>query len=312
MLRAGDPIVTFVARNLEPYRGFHIFARALQRIQQEHPTCHALIVGGDGVSYGKRPKDAPTWREQMLREVKLDPTRSHFLGRLPHDKYLRVLQLSAAHVYLTYPFVLSWSLLEAMGCGVPIVGSDTAPVREVIRDGCNGRLVPFFDVRAIGDQVVEAMRTRKAQIPMRKQARAAAQRFSLGAGLVGYDKLIGGEAAELAARAAAAPRETHEPDTPIIPLGTSNVATVHEARGATGDIEFNRMDVELLRLVSAGHSTKQIAELRSRSPATVRNQLSALYQKLGVARRSEAVAKLVQRKLEEPESCHSRRRRDTS
>ena len=120
MLRAGDPIVTFVARNLEPYRGFHIFMRALQRIQREHPTCHALIVGGDGVSYGKRPKDAPTWREQMLREVKLDPSRTHFLGRLPHAIYLRVLQLSAAHAYLSYPFVLSWSLLEAMGCGVPI------------------------------------------------------------------------------------------------------------------------------------------------------------------------------------------------
>jgi DNA-binding CsgD family transcriptional regulator len=290
------------ARNLEPYRGFHIFMRALQHIQREHPTCQALIVGGDGVSYGKRPKDAPTWREQMLREVKLDPSRTHFLGRLPHAQYLRVLQLSAAHVYLTYPFVLSWSMLEAMGCGVPIVGSDTAPVREVLRDGRNGRLVPFFDVRATADKVVEMLRTRKAQIPMRKQARAAAQRFSLGAGLVGYDKVVGGQAADLATRTEMAPRAMREPNTSIIALGASNVAAGQKARGVTGEIEFSRIDVELLRLVSAGHSTKQIAELRSRSPATVRNQLSALYQKLGVARRSEAVAKLVRRKLEEPES----------
>lgn len=105
-----------------------------------------------------------------------------------------------------------------------------------------------------------------------------------------------------ATRTETAPQATREPDTPIIPFGTSNDATGHEARGAPDEIEFSRTDVELLRLVSAGHSTKQIAELRSRSPATVRNQLSALYQKLGVARRSEAVAKLVQRKLEEPES----------
>ena len=202
VLRAGDPVVTFVARNLEPYRGFHIFMRALERIQREHPTCHALIVGGDGVSYGKRPKDAPTWREQMLREVKLDPRRTHFLGRVPHAVFLRVLQLSATHVYLTYPFVLSWSLLEAMGCGVPIVGSDTAPVREVISDGRNGRLVPFFDERAIARNAIEMMQTRKAQIPMRKQARADAQAYSFRAGVAGYDRAIGWGAAHTAAERA--------------------------------------------------------------------------------------------------------------
>ena len=205
VLRAGQPVVTFVARNLEPYRGFHIFMRALQRIQREHPSCHALIVGGDAVSYGKRPPDAPTWREQMLREVTLDPTRTHFLRRLPHAQYLRVLQLSAAHVYLTYPFVLSWSLLEAMGCGVPIVASDTAPVREVIRDRENGRLVPFFDVDAIARSVVEVLHTRQAQIPMRKRARADAQRFSLAAGMAGYERAIGGNVAD----AAAAPSRAH-------------------------------------------------------------------------------------------------------
>jgi glycosyltransferase involved in cell wall biosynthesis len=191
VLKAGDPVITYVARNLEPYRGFHIFMRALEQIQREHAHCHAVIVGGDAVSYGKRPKDAPTWREQMLREVKLDPVRTHFVGRLPHAQYLRVLQVSAAHVYLTYPFVLSWSLLEAMGCGVPLIGSDTAPVREVLREGRNARLVPFFDAPAIMRIAIEMMQTRRDLIPMRKQARADVRAFNLDAGLCGFAKMLG-------------------------------------------------------------------------------------------------------------------------
>ena len=301
VLRAGDPIVTFVARNLEPYRGFHIFMRALQKIQQAHPTCHALIVGGDAVSYGKRPKDAPTWREQMLIEVKLDPQRTHFLGRLPHATYLRVLQLSAAHVYLTYPFVLSWSLLEAMGCGVPIVGSDTAPVHEVLRDGENARLVPFFDERAIARNVVEMMQTRRAQVPMRKQARADAQRFSLQAGLAGYERVV------------CAGVQTAEADRPVLDRGdpgVGNAAGDAPASGSaragnaqsTSPIEFNDRDRELVQWLRSGHSTKQIATMRNRSPATVRNQLSALCQKLGVERRSDAVAKIIEQRLREAES----------
>jgi glycosyltransferase involved in cell wall biosynthesis len=190
-LKAGDPVITYVARNLEPYRGFHIFMRALEQIQKEHKTCHAVIVGGDAVSYGRKPKSSPNWREQMLKEVRLDPARTHFVGRLPHAQYLRVLQVSAAHVYLSYPFVLSWSLLEALACGVPIIGSDTAPVREVIRNGVNGRLVEFFDVQALTQAVVEILNTGMAQVPLRKQARADAQRYSLEAGVAGYDSALG-------------------------------------------------------------------------------------------------------------------------
>ncbi len=194
VLKAGDPVVTHVARNLEPYRGFHIFMRALERIQKEHPTCHALIVGGDGVSYGKRPKDAPNWREQMLREVKLDATRTHFMGRVPYAQYLKILQVSAAHIYLTYPFVLSWSLLEAMACAAPIVASDTAPVREVIRDRSNGRLVPFFDVAATASAVVEGLHEPARSRAMRERARIDAQCRDRRAGLAGYDALIGNPA----------------------------------------------------------------------------------------------------------------------
>jgi glycosyltransferase involved in cell wall biosynthesis len=190
VLKAGDPVVTYVARNLEPYRGFHVFMRALERLQQQNKTCHAIIVGGDGVSYGKRVRDATNWREKMLQEVKLDPERTHFTGKLPRAQYLKVLQVSAAHVYLTYPFVLSWSLLEAMACGAAVIGSDTAPVREVIRDGETGALVPFFDVARIAEATAGALEGGSAWTARRLAARQLAQRYSMQAGLVGYDALL--------------------------------------------------------------------------------------------------------------------------
>ena len=195
VLRAGDPVVTYVARHLEPYRGFHVFMRALERIQRLNPRAHAVIVGGDGVGYGRAPRDAPNWRERMLREVELDPARTHFLRRLPYAQYLQVLQVSAAHVYLTYPFVLSWSMLEAMACGALVVGSDTAPVREVLRHAENGLLVSFFDVQAIAETVCAALDAPAAFAGLRRQARADMARFSRQEGLAGYDALLCGEEA---------------------------------------------------------------------------------------------------------------------
>ncbi len=158
VLKAGDPVITYVARNLEPYRGFHTFMRALPLIQKEHKTCHTVIVGGDDVSYGSRPKDAKSWREKMLGEVgnQLDSLRTHFLGKIPYQHYKQVLQVSAAHLYLTYPFVLSWSMLEAMASGCNVLGSNTAPVREVLRDGRNGTLVDCFDVEEISSKAIAA------------------------------------------------------------------------------------------------------------------------------------------------------------
>ncbi len=189
-LRAGDPVITYVARNLEPYRGFHSFMRALEVIQRRHKDCHALIVGGDEVSYGRRPTDAPTWREKMLGEVSLDPARTHFLGRVPYDTYRTVLQVSAAHVYLTYPFVLSWSMLEAMATGCLVIGSRTAPVEEVLRDGKNGLLVDFFDREAIADRVIEALEAPDAYVTLQERAREEiTARFSRRAGLERYRKL---------------------------------------------------------------------------------------------------------------------------
>lgn len=191
VLKAGDPVITYVARNLEPYRGFHVFMRALEKIQKVHPTCHALIVGGDGVSYGRRPTKAKTWREQMLAELKLDPVRTHFLGRLPYQDYVRVLQVSAAHVYLTYPFVLSWSLLEAMACGAPIVASDTAPVREVLRDGDNARLVGFTDAKRLAGAAMGVLESPLNSKAMGERAWKCAQTYGLGAAQRWVDNIVG-------------------------------------------------------------------------------------------------------------------------
>ena len=114
----------------------------------------------------------------MLRSVELDPARTHFLGRVPREVFVRVLQVSAAHVYLTYPFVLSWSLLEAMSCGAPVVASRTAPVREVISDATLARLFDFFDVPALTAAVLETLDDPVAARTMGELGRRSVQRFS--------------------------------------------------------------------------------------------------------------------------------------
>ena len=141
-----EKLVTYVARDLEPYRGFHIMMRALPSLLRQRPDAKVLLVGGDGVSYGARLLDM-TWREWLMREVgpHLNESRIHFCGRLDYETYLRVLQRSDAHVYLTYPFVASWSLREALACGCAIVASDTPPVREFVSHGASGLLTPFLE-----------------------------------------------------------------------------------------------------------------------------------------------------------------------
>lgn len=162
-LTRNDEVITFVNRNLEPYRGFHVFMRALPEIMARRPKAHCLIVGRDAVSYGAPPRSGGSWRDVMLAQVgsRLPVERVHFLGSLPYLDYLRVLQVSACHVYLTYPFVLSWSCLEAMSAGCTVVGSDTGPVREVIQDGVDGLLTDFFDVAALAHRVVSVLDDRE-------------------------------------------------------------------------------------------------------------------------------------------------------
>lgn len=181
-LRHGDEVVTFVARQLEPYRGYHIFMRSLARLQRLRPKAQVVIVGGDEVSYGAAPPAGRSWRQIFADEVagQIDTRRVHFVGRLPHETLTQLMQVSAAHVYLTYPFVLSWSLLEAMSVGCVIVGSRTAPVQEVIEHGRNGFLTDFFDPDALAETVAEALAAGASLAPMRAQARQdTVDRFDL-------------------------------------------------------------------------------------------------------------------------------------
>ncbi len=153
-----DELITFVNRNLEPYRGYHIFMRALPELLRRRSNVRVLIVGGSEVSYGARPKQGGSWKQIFIDEVRpqisdTDWQRVHFLGKVPYDEFVKLLQLSTVHLYLTYPFVLSWSLLEAMSAGCAVLASDTEPLREVITHDKNGRLVDFFDTRAIVEQI---------------------------------------------------------------------------------------------------------------------------------------------------------------
>lgn len=182
VLRPGDEVVTYVARNLEPYRGFHVFMRALPLILRARPKARAVIVGGEEVSYGRPAPGGHSWKELLLNEVRnrLDPARVHFVGRVPHQVFVQLMQVSAAHMYLTYPFVLSWSVLEAMSAGALVVGSRTAPVEEVIEDRCNGILRDFHDVSGIAEAVIDALAHPEAFRLLRAAARrTVVERFDL-------------------------------------------------------------------------------------------------------------------------------------
>jgi len=154
-----DEVVTFVSRALEPYRGFHIFMRSLPRIIAERPGAQILIVGKEGISYGPQPSDGVSWKTRFSMEVfqklsESDRARVHFLDTIPYDQFKALLQVSSAHVYLTYPFVLSWSLLEAMSTGCAIVASNTDPVREAITHNETGLLVDFFNPEALSNAII--------------------------------------------------------------------------------------------------------------------------------------------------------------
>ena len=169
-----EELVTYVARGMEPYRGFPQAMAAFAEVQRRRPRAHVVIVGEDRVAYGRRLPNGDTFRKKMLRELDFDPDRLHFTGRLPRDRYREVLRASSVHVYLTIPFVLSWSMIEAMSAGCLLVASDTEPVREVVRDGENGLLVDFFDTGALAERICEALDRPGAFAHLRDGARRTA------------------------------------------------------------------------------------------------------------------------------------------
>ena len=156
-LSEAEEIVTYVARGMEPYRGFPQAMAAFAEVQRRRPRAHIVVVGEDRVAYGRRLPDGETWRTKMLNELDFDRERLHFTGRLPRNLYREVLHASSAHVYLTIPFVLSWSMIEAMSAGCLVIASDTEPVREVVRDGDNGLLVDFFDSAVLAGRICDAL-----------------------------------------------------------------------------------------------------------------------------------------------------------
>lgn len=172
ILTPSDEVLTYVTRSFEPLRGFHIVMRALPQILKRRKDAHVVIVGGAGNPYGFESPAGKTWKDVYFGEIadRIDTRRVHFVGALPHPSYVKVLQISRAHLYLTYPFVLSWSMLEAMAAGCLVIGSDTPPVREVL-DETNGIVVPFLDHEKVASAAVEALAHPQRFQKQRAQAR---------------------------------------------------------------------------------------------------------------------------------------------
>ncbi|OFX03872.1 MAG: glycosyl transferase family 1, partial [Alphaproteobacteria bacterium RIFCSPHIGHO2_12_FULL_63_12] len=170
-LSGAREIITYVARGMEPYRGFPEFMAAIAEVMRRRPEAHVVVVGEDRVAYGKKLPDGDSWKKRMLAQHAFDEKRLHFTGLIPRDQYLKVLQASSVHVYLTVPFVLSWSMMESMSAGCVVLGSDTDPVKELIEDGKNGLLVDFYNVQAIARAIIRVLESPEKFQEIRQAAR---------------------------------------------------------------------------------------------------------------------------------------------
>ncbi|HOP19152.1 MAG TPA: glycosyltransferase [Parvularculaceae bacterium] len=171
-LSDAEEIITYVARGMEPYRGFPEFMAALEIVLKERPQAHAVIVGQDRVAYGKKLPEGDSFRKRALNEHKFDLDRLHFTGLLPRGQYRDVLLASSVHVYVTIPFVLSWSMLEAMSAGCAIIGSNVAPMQEIAEKAPDAlRLVDMKDRRALANAIIATLDDKAAAKRMREAAR---------------------------------------------------------------------------------------------------------------------------------------------
>jgi len=186
----GVEVVSYVSRGFEAYRGFPQAMQGLAHLQRCRPSVHVLIAGSDAVCYGAGREDGRSWADWARQEAGLDLERTHWLGALQTADYLALLAHTQAHLYLTVPFVLSWSLIEAMAVGCPLVASDTAPVQELIRNGEEGLLVPFWDPEAIAQGLQRLLDHPVFASQLGKAARKAAKGYSAERGLAGWQQLI--------------------------------------------------------------------------------------------------------------------------
>lgn len=217
-----EELVTYVARGMEPYRGFPEFMEAVAILQQRRPNLHVVVVGENRVAYGKKLADGKTYKELMLDKLPIDQTRVHFTGWLPYEEYLQVLQASKVHVYLTRPFVLSWSMLEALSCGCLLVASRTAPVTEVIEDNVNGLLADFFSPQEIAERIDEALNHPDQMAAIRAKARETVlQRYDLSQLLPKHIQWIQ-QQSDSNSLIFPSNRTKREPLSPIITLNSSN------------------------------------------------------------------------------------------
>jgi glycosyltransferase involved in cell wall biosynthesis len=170
-LTQDSEVITYVARGMEPYRGFPQFMEAVAKVQKQNSNVHTIIVGQDRVAYGSKRKDGLTYKEHALKSLDLDMSRIHFPGLVSFEALREIFRISSVHVYLTAPFVLSWSMIEAMSTGCIVLGSDTPPVQEVIRDGDNGFLVDLLDSDRIAERILDIIKNKAALADIRQNAR---------------------------------------------------------------------------------------------------------------------------------------------
>ena len=183
-------VLTYVSRCFESYRGFPQIIELISKLQSQRPNLHVVLVGQDGSAYGPPRSDGIPWSIWAKNTFHLDPSRTHWVGPLQTIEYRNVLAISDVHVYLTVPFILSWSLLEAMAAGCAIVASNTPPVREVLEDDFSALLVDFFDVDSQLTAVSRLLDDKRLSKSLASQAQKTAQRYSLEVGLEKWHSLI--------------------------------------------------------------------------------------------------------------------------